>query len=373
MKTTFNTYIQLLILSILAIFFTSVVSFEYYPDYLNLNERIKNNHSTFDFTVQKVFIDILNNFKKHQIYNMSDFTNLTFFIFNLLVCFFLVTFGVLSDKINKNNKYDQINFNFITALCFPSILLSITAISSEALYTILSIYIVSKINFSKGPFCLSVFSLLLLAYAFLLDKGNFFVLAIFIIGYIFFTFLVKYSNLKLFFFFIIIFSIFFWFLGLNLFVLVVSLFDNDKVIEIVDTIKRLNLYELSINELISRVVYFWITLTSLNLGDNNFSTVAILFYFYISLILFKKLSQKSIIKEFKNYFSNRYNLVLFIWLFLFPILFLKILPTHAFGKYYLFYIVIILKIFSLVLNRNQIYVIFVAFSLLSLVEKFLLL
>lgn len=373
MKKIINPYIQLLILLCLVIIFTSLISFNQYPDYINLTERLKNNYEELNFTLQKHILTSVNNLYTNKDFKMSDFTNLTFFIPSFFVCVALISIGNFLDKKNKTNEHEEDNFFFITTLGFPSVLLAITAISSEAVYTIISIYVISKLNFNKGPFCLTITSIFLLTYCYCLDRGNFMVLGAFISGYIFLALIREFTTPIYFLLSSIIIIFFIITFGTDIFIFFGSIYEAEKIINVMGTINNLNLQNPSLFELIPRVIYFWVTLTSLNFGDKKFSYVAICFFLVVFFIFLQSIKNEKTRKNFKEYFSCKYNQLLYYWIFLYPILFIYILPTHAYAKYYLFYILIILRPLNLIFEKTYIYVFLGIFSFLSIFEKYLLL
>jgi len=88
--------------------------------------------------------------------------------------------------------------------------------------------------------------------------------------------------------------------------------------------------------------------------------------------MFKKLKEKNIQNEIKVYISKNHNQILFISMFLFPIFFIYVLPTHAYAKYALFYIVILLQPFSLIFEKKNIFYFVIMFSFFSISEKHIL-
>jgi len=366
MKNFLSSYIQLIILFSLAFFFTAMIGFSEYPDYLNLEKRLKNNFYELDYTLQKFLILTINFFNKNEIITIKNFTNFTFFLPTFFLCCLLILFSSL---VEAKNDIEYKNFYFLTTLCFPSVLLSITSTSSEAVYTVISIFIMSRINFHKGAYSLNMFSALLLVYAYTLDRGNFTVLASFLFGYIFLSILRKFLDFK--FFLIVLFSmsIIIFYYGIDIFIFLGSQIEAEKIINIMGTIQNLNLSNVSLDQLILRVGYFWITLTSLNFGDKKFSLIFFLFMGLFFFILFNQLKNKEIYNNLKKYFLNKYHQVLFIWIFLFPFIFINILPTHAYAKYYLFYVFIFLNLFGLIFKSIYIYISVVFFSILSVFER----
>jgi len=373
MKIFLNPYVQLIILFCLVVIFTSFIGFENYPDYKILEERLQKNYHELNFTIQKLLVKILRYITDADIFKMSDYTNISFFLPSFFICSIIVFVEAFVVKVKKINMNRNLNFYYLTTLSFPSVLLSITAISSEAVYTIISLYVVSKINFNKGPFLFSIMTILLLMYSFFLDKGNSVVLLSFLLGYICLSFLIKYTNIRIFLFSLPLIMIFVLYIGPDVFMKLGLFLESKKIENIIGAIQDRNLQYPSMYELILRVGYFWITLTSLNFGDKSFSYLAIICYISLIFILVKKLRDKKNLKTLKKYFLSDYNLVLFIWVILFPFLFIYILPTHAYAKYCLFMIVILLKPFIHIFEKINVYLFVILFSLFSIFERFLLL
>jgi hypothetical protein len=359
-------------LFVLVVIFTTIFPFEQYPDYFNLYKRLFSNSIDLNYTLQNLVVKFINYFNDDSSFKISDFTNLTFFLPSFFVCALFVFGGLFLDKFYKTNENTNKNFDFLTTLSFPSILLSITAISAEAFYTIISIYIVSRIRFEKGPLCLSFSSIILLFYCYHLDKGNFVVLSGFLFGYISLILIRNITSLKVVIFFILIISFFIFNYGKEIFIFFGSFYEPEKTILVISAIQDHNIENIGVYDLFIRLCYFWITLTSLNFGDKNLSITHLIFLIFVGIVIIKKLKQINIQSDIKIYISKNHNQILFIWMVLFPILFIYVLPTHAYAKYSLFYIVILLQPFYLIFAKTQIYFFVVIFSFLSIFEKWTL-
>ena len=363
-------YVQLVTFFILVLLFTSVITPDQYPDHESLLRRLKEDYYELNYTLQNLIISTLNYLNENKNLHISNYNNFTFFLPTFILCFVLINLSKFWDKNNFKYETNEINFDFLSVLCFPSVLLSITSISAEAIYTVISIYIASMVKFSKGPYCMNFISVLLLSYIFFLDKGNFMVMSSFLVGYLLLSTVRDFSNLKFFSMFVLLFFLVIFIFGSNIFAYIGLKIEAKKIIEIISTIEYLHLENISFENLILRLGYFWFTLLSLNFGDKKVSFLAIICILLLFYILISKLNNnKKIYETCNEFFINKYNQVFFIWLFVFPILFINVLPTHAYGKYFLFYLVFLIKPMKLFFKNLDIYVSIILFSVFSIFER----
>ncbi len=372
-KDEFN-YFNLIIFFILCLFFITSIFPEHYPDNKNLIFNLISNYYELNYTVQNLFLNSYNFLKCKIIIdqdciqkNLSDYNRVSFFIPTFLL---IISIFLLNSYFFKKDKNTNITNNImLSCLCFPSVLLSITSLSSEASYTLISIFVMLNIKSLKKFNVNFLILIILLIYCYQLDRGNSVVFYCFLSGLFILTYIRNFLTFKLFISILFVISILILILESYIFNLIGEFIFIDKIRGLNEEILRLNLHNLSLTESLKRYFYFWITLTSFMLPNKIF-----IFSFSIILIScliitnFKKETKLLDIYKFHLSFITKNDQVLFLWLILFPIFMINILPTHAYAKYYLFYLPLLIKLFYNFFNFNIfLYFIFLA-SCISIIE-----
>jgi len=145
--------------------------------------------------------------------------------------------------------------------------------------------------------------------------------------------------------------------------------DVDKITGLYLEVVKLNLNDITFLDVASRFIYFWATLITFLFPNKSFLS-SWLIIVTISIIVFfvKKENRLIFFQEIKLFFLVKYNQVIFIWLLLFPAILINILPTHAYAKYYLFYIPILITILRNFFKTEKVFFVIFLSGLISLVE-----
>ncbi len=370
----------ILILMFLMIFFIYNVPENFYPDHEILKNRfIKNeNHLEITYTPQAFFIsiinltidklcnvDISNNFLS-KILNENeickeklDIKDLGRFYY-VIITFIFITFLYFYNKCFFKKSTDN-NYLYLLCLMMPSTLLNITALSPEAIYSSISIFIIANINLKNIISRENFLMIPLVFYSYFLDKGNLYIFLSFIIITIFaFKFTLK-GNDKIYFLYLFVFFLFFTF-SKEVFLIIGEFIDKEKTADLINNVKALNLHEIETKNLISRVFYFWITLLNLYFPNQHLLSIfSLFFWFCLSIIIIINIKKKKLFKKCSFH-------LLFMTAIPFSIIVVYILPTHAYGKYYLFIIVLIIKLLIELLNPKKVILIIPTLSIISISE-----
>ena len=376
-----NNYILIysLLFFLLSSLFILSISSKHYPDNKNLQSRLIEGHKELKFIPQQIFVDSYNFFQNKFNCNKKKETNCkiiglhnlnryiffipTFFVFLLLYIFNNFFYHEDRQKRNKNNIV------FVSSLCFPSVLISITSISAEAIYTLISIFIMLNVQYLRKCNFESFILVILGVYSLYLDRGNFFIFFSFLIGLICLVFLRKFVKLNSFLFLMLIIFSVALFMGTYLFAFIGNIIDEDKVIGLYLEVVKLNLKDITFFDVGSRIIYFWASLITFLFPNKSFLS-SWLIIVAISIIVFfvKKENRLIFFQEIKLFFLVKYNQVIFIWLLLFPSIIINILPTHAYAKYYLFYIPALITILRNFFKIEKVFFIIFLSGLISLIE-----
>jgi len=163
---------------VLCLFFINSIFPEHYPDNENLRNKLISNYHELTYTIQNIFLKIFNFLECKIIIDkecsqkkISDLNRVLFFIPTFFLIIFLFILNSYFFIKEKKNKYST-NDIFLSCLCFPSVLLSITSLSSEASYTVISIFVMLNVTNLKKIHVNFVILMILLIYCFHLDRGN---------------------------------------------------------------------------------------------------------------------------------------------------------------------------------------------------------
>lgn len=369
MKLSF--FFHIFVLFLLGIFFIKLIPFEKYPDYKYLEFRIIGEDQSIKKTPQYMVQKIIGNYfsvsNKYKNFFNSPSENYRIFFFSITVFFCFMLHWI--EKFFKRHHFKK-SLILFTSFVYPSVLFSITTPSPEAMFTILSIFIVSNINLSKieNIEIVKFLPLLLLCYYF--DPGNFLVFLAYLIFTSFLLAIRKYFSLKYFLLMLLLLVSTFLYIENNVLVFLTNFLNSSKLNDLLLRVNNLGLMNLSFDEILKRYIYFFITLLTLTLPSKTFSYITIICV--CILILFAS-SNKNVLVKSKEFFSEKQNQILASSFLLFPLLVICVLPTHAFAKYYLFLIPFIIQFLLLLFNEKKLLVIVILFSILSILEHYLFL
>ncbi len=299
-------------------------------------------------------------------YDLSSIKNLNISSNHIKYYFLLITtlivfLLIFIDKfLNFYQENKQKNTIFFTSLLFPSSLMSITVPSSEAIFTVIIIFLFSRAFEKNLNLMQIIFYLILGVYCFFLDSGNSILSYIFIFNVLIMYGLIKFN--KLFFSIVFLTTILFILLFVNeiIFYLAYAT-DSHKIHRIIGDIHNTPLQNRELYEISKRFLFLIVTLLAIFTSSKNLvisSTIFILYLIYNFLFNF--------ITKRKTIFNNisDYELAILLNTIFLPFVIVYMLPLHAYGKYYLFLIPIIFKIFSKVMNINKVAKLNIFFSIL---------
>ena len=379
--------VKILIIFFLSSSFLTILHDQNYPDNKNLLDRLYSNHQELDYSPQKLLVKV-NKFiletktifekDKNQILvqnlisEMSEYNRLSFFIPTFLLILLLITVNQILGFLEKSNSYKSVEKTYLASLVFPSIILCFTAIGSESIFNIISLFIVANLSQERLSVSRIIFLFPIMFYAYLLDKGNFFILLSFFVGFYALLFLSNYISKIYLFIILSLISLFTTFIGSDFFYYIGSLINSDKMTGLIFEVEQLNLHSISILELAKRYIYFWLTLSNIYFSNHTFSPISLIIIIFCTIVIlveiYKDPEKKSIIK---NFYSKNKNFIILLWLVFFPFFVISILPTHAYYKYYIFYIVFIINMLNLVYKKFKIFFIFLCVTILYLIETLL--
>ncbi len=358
-----------------------------YPDFNNLDRTFKNVLNAFfsgstevksktyggKLEVHNLLIDQL--FLTPQLkiiqcinffYDLSDIQNLnisSIYIkyYFLFITTLLVFFLIFVDKfLNLHQDNYPKNTILLTSLLFPSCLMSITVPSSEAIFTVITIFLFSRAFVKNLNLKQIIFYLTLGIYSFFLDSGNFILSMIFILNVLVLYVLLKFD--KLFFSIVFFTTILFILLFVNeiIFYLAYAT-DSHKIQRIIGDIQNTSIQNRELYEISKRYFFLIVTLSAIFTSSKNLvftSTIFILYLVYNALLNFY-IKRKTILNNIEDY-----ELAILLNTIFLPFVIVYMLPLHAYGKYYLFLIPIIFKMFSKLINLNKLAKLNIFFSIL---------
>jgi len=380
--------LRFLIIFVLGASFLTILNDQNYPDNENLTDRLYLNHNELDYSPQKLLVKVnklileteifIEKEKNHILFqnlitDMSEYNRLSFFVPTFMVILLLITLNQILGFLEKPKSYKSVENTYLISLVFPSIILCFTAIGSESIFNIISLFIVANLTQQKLSVSRIIFIFPLMFYAYLLDKGNFFILLSFFVGLYILLFFSNYFSKTYIFIILSLISLFTTFVGGDVFYYVGSFINSDKMTGLIFEVEQLNLHSISILELFKRYIYFWLTLSNIYFSNHTFSPTSLIFIiFFIIIVSIKIYSDREKFSFIKNLFSENKNFIIFMWMVFFPFFIISILPTHAYYKYYIFYILYIVRVLCLVYTKFKIFLIFLCISILYLVETLLL-
>ena len=342
MKTIFsseNINLSLVLTLFLFLYFLHVIliPIEFYPDYLVIKERYNYPNKEILYSPHGIFNNLLSMFLMiPQFFTLETMSKNIFSFINLLFLFFVIAYmyivnlKIINNTINLNYCY------FIMTLATPSCLFGITSFSPEASFVILSCLAIINFRMRKNFLVNFFYFILPLTYGYFIDRGNFWVLFFFFTGG-YFLFFLRYSlGFKLFYIFLILLMLIFSFYGKNIVYEIGMLINEEKVKGLFSVIQNLNLGEISVFEILKRYVYFWTSILTLPIPDKKYfiSFTSIFIYLIIIIrVIFIIFRNHQIKSDIKIFFFKIENQIISIWIFLFPLMMVTVLPTHSYGKY----------------------------------------
>lgn len=373
-----NCIKQCFILIIIGNIFIFLIPNSYFPDYNSIENALNDKDpKSLKYTLQYLILFIKNiiqsslintsNVGLTEVISLNTFSRQIFFLINIL---FVLILPLLDLFLNKKKNYiifKNQNFIYFTSLLYPSVLLSITASSAESIYSIISIFLISRLIDYEFRISNFIFYFTLFVYAFLLDKGNWLIFLSFLIfsASIFFI-KNKLDDLKL-------------FILILLLIIIARTYSNTVIeysgilfnipnnLQTIEAINLLGLNDLTFLEVFKRYFYYWGTLLGIVTHHKNIVFSLLPFTLLLIMILRKKNYNLNFIINF-----NRIDIKVIIYsIFFFPIIIITILPTHAFAKYYLFFIPIILNLLLKFTDKKKFIFNIIVISLISISHQFI--
>lgn len=350
---------------IIGLTYISVLDINFYPD----NSIIFNN-----------FIDMEKNSLQNSIQylvftNAQDFFELkidkiSFSLFFLVNVFFIIILITIQNLISNQSLNYLSNKLLLLSYCYPSVLISIVTPSAESVHVIISLFVITVLINKEFNFFKLIFIIILLFYGLFIDIGNSIVFLTFIFFILFMITINKYLNMYVS---LLLTSVIFILLlsfGKEIILNISSILNWDVGNAIVNNIYINELNDVSLIEIFKRYIYFWLTLTGVMNHFKEFLFI-ILPLICIGIII----AYREIIKNWfkvKKYFFDPYTIIIIYLIIFFPFIIIFILPTHAFCKYYLFIIPILIKFLSEVLNQKNFLYFFPLMSVLFIINNSLI-
>jgi hypothetical protein len=299
--------------------------------------------------------------------NLYSFLLRFYFLF---ISSLIISFIILIDNFLINDKENNHinNFIFLISLMFPSILISITAPSSESVFSILIIFLFTRVLKKNLNLKQIIFYSIIYFYCFLLDSGNWILTFLYLINLIV-CFLIINVNRTIFY---IIF-----FLGISIIFLFVNdiinhlieLTDSNKLKRIVSDIQNTSTQYRDLIDILKRYIYLLLTLSTILLSDKQIIIISLFYNFYIFLIFSNGLFRN-------NYYAlkmlDNFTIIQLLNLVFFTLVTVYVFPLHAFGKYYIFLIPVFFKILLNFINLNKLFTYNSLFIVLFLINVFLI-
>ena len=377
-KNISSNLILCILLFLLGSLFITLIPLTYFPDHEAVQYALTNvEDKNLYITPQYVILIIITNFKSFlenplyielsDVVTLNSFSRSTFFLINIFV---VVTLPILDFYFNKKNKIKKNNTQniiYFISLLYPSVLLSITAPSAESVFSIITIFLVSRFSIFNISTTNIIFYFTLFIYAFFLDKGNWLIFTLFVL-FLSFFYIIK-EKLSIFKLIIVAFIliIFVRFLSLTLIEFAGQLFNFSNDLQTIEAIKLLGLNNVGFLEPIKRYMYFAGSISGIITHHKHivFSIIPLILIL-ISIMVKNFIYNKSTILIF----FKKPNIKIIIYcMLLFPFIIICILPTHGFCKYYIFLIPIVIKLILEFLDNNQLIILIFGISSISIMHQ----
>lgn len=270
---------------------------------------------------------------------------------------------VISLSIEKISNNKILHSNWLIPMMFPAVSWALTFYSLECSFLIIAMFTVNLIHqFKFKP--LWVLPLLPL---FFFDRGNFFVIVLYLIYYLFFFQMLKTLKLKKTLLITLFFVIFIQFMLSDFLIYSLSLFYFAELAEPLNQMQeRLNKVGGKDNPLIS-LIYTSISFIFYT-PDRHWPYSLLIFFLIIVSTFFR--NKDFLKKKLKKNFINNKELIMsyIIPTFLIPITFVSVLPNHAYAKYYLFLYAPIFGVLKIFIAPKKIIIILLSLSTIISLE-----
>ena len=293
------------------------------------------------------------------------FHNIFVFINFIFISIIIFLHSFFYKNLDENKEFINL---FLCSMIFPISLQSITSPSSESFFSIIIIYLTSLFLCKNSKIIIIPIMIPLFIYSYLIDNGNSLVFSFFILFLTGMLILNKIFKLK------VTFVIFFILLIISLFYskyilsYVGTIFDAHKTFMLILDLESLSLTNLNVIEILKRYIYLWFTLFGFVNHFKLFIILTILFMivilYYLGLITFKNFN------IFKQKYYDIKFIISFCCIFLFPLMLISILPTHAYAKYYIFLVPFIIKFLSFYFTKSSLFILSIIYSSVFILNSY---
>ncbi len=391
-QQTLCVYRSFILFVLLSSIFILVYPNSLYPDFDNLDRNFRNvidalfsgstivqsrsfggsleEHNLFIdqlfLTPQLKLIQFLNFYFDVSIIKNKSIDNIFIKLFFFLVTASITFCLIFVDDFISNNEENNIENNliFISSLLFPGVLMSTTAASSEAVFSVFAIFLFTRIFEKNVNFKQLLFYLFIFMYCYFLDSGNWLLLLIFIFNITISYSLIKFN--KSFFYIIFLMIILFIFLFVNEIIYYLGDFtDSHKIKRIVGDIQNTSIHNREFLDIIKRYLYLLLTLSAILTSTKNFVFTSLIFITYLVYTIFMNYYRRRV--TILSHISD-YELIVLLNVIFFPFVVVYVLPLHAYGKYYIFLIPIIFKIISIFISLEKLAKLNTIFTILFVIN-----
>ena len=295
------------------------------------------------------------------------FHNVFVFINFIFISVIIFLHSFFLKNLDENKEFLNL---FLCSMIFPISLQSVTSPNSESFFSIIIIYLTSLFLCKNSKIRIVPIMIPLFIYSYLIDSGNSLVFSFFILFLIGMLILNKIFNWKVSFVIFIILFIVSLFYSKYILSYVGSIFDAHKTSMLILDLELLSLTNLNVIEILKRYIYFWFTL----FGIVNHFKLFIISTILMIIVMFCYLGLKTF-KNF-NFFKQKYYdskfIISFCCVFLFPLMLISILPTHAYAKYYIFIVPFIIKFLSFYFTKSSLFYLSTIYSSVFVLNSYLI-
>lgn len=352
-----------LIIFFIILLTVNILPIDFYVDVEKMMRTKIINFEEFKYLPHFFFIKSIPNLD-HERYTLV-FHNIFVFINFIFLSIPIFLHSFFYKNLDENKEFINL---FLCSIIFPISLQSVTSPNSESFFSIIIIYLTSLFLCKNSKIKIIPIIIPLIIYSYFIDPGNLLVFLFFILFSIGMLILNRIFNWKVS---LIIFSIFFiisLFYSKYILIYVGSVFDAHKTSLLIKSLEELFLDNLNFIEILKRYIYFWFTLLGL---INHFklfivSTILMmmLVFFYIGFFTFKNFNILN-----QKYYNSKI-IITFFCIFLFPIIIISILPTHAYAKYYIFFIPFLIKFLSIYFTKFRLFVLSIIYSSIFILNSY---
>lgn len=356
-KTNLNVFVYFFFI-IIGLFYILILETSFYPDYSVIfnkfldmeNNSLRNSMQFFIFENVKEFFQL-------------KIDKISFSLFFLVNIFFILILISIQSLISNDKKNHSNYFLLLLSFCFPSALISIVTPSSESIHVIVSIFVMFMIMNRKYNL---IFLVILLIYGLFLDIGNSIVFLSFLSLALLMIVIKNFINIKASILIASAIIILLTYFGREIILTISLIFDWEVGKAMINNVYINKLGDIQLIEIFKRYVYFWLTLTGIM---NHFKELIFLILpiIFILLVNIYRETTENWVKV-KDYFSDPLIIIIIFLVIFFPLLIISILPTHAFCKYYLFIIPVLMKFLFIITQQSKIYYFIPITSVLYLIN-----